>query len=412
MREDGGILVSRRLFWKSPYVGCAIMPGSDSYVSNEGTSLINTVFEHVLTENGQATFRNPAIIRSEDNGETWREIERLRGVETRPDGIHQTYPPGFYLDSENDVLIRLFATVHITDGNYWGGWDRYKMYYQISHDGAITWSDRKQIIQEGAEYNEDHWASGVYYGKNTEYIQGFGLALDNGDMLFSSYGRLPQEQTGRGKYGDYAVRAVHARWNGSSGAVEWHFGNPLRVPWEKSPLGACEGAMAPLRDGRWLCATRSNKNPETGSPSIKYCALSSDDGLNWGEPLPFTYDNGATMYSTASYSMFIRSSKTGKLYFVGNVLKEDKTDVTGQLPRTPLVIAEVNEEEIGIRRDTITVIDEQKEGDIARSYSNFGLYEDRITKDLVLTMCEQCESTDVSEEEWTADACRYDIRLV
>ncbi|MCP4644617.1 MAG: exo-alpha-sialidase [bacterium] len=406
------ISVSRRLFWESPYSGCAIMPSVDSYVSNTGQTLIGALSEHVQTPNDQATYVNNTIIRSEDNGETWSEVGPFGGQEIKPDGIHLTFPPSFFLDPATNVLVRFYPTRHITDGDYWGHSARVNMkeYFQISRDGGLTWTDARQLIQDGPEYDEIRWADGVEYGKSSGYMQNRGLSLRDGAMLFSFQNTLSKDLVGPGKFGSMEIRAVHARWSDDRETLKWRMGAPLRLPWEASPIGVCESPMARLKDGRLLCVTRSNRNAKTGSPSIKYRALSSDDGLTWTEPQPFTYDDGSRLYSPASFSRLERSSKTGKLYFLGNVLEEDSPSPNGQGPRHPLVIAEVNEENMGVRKETITIIDDQKEGDLPRTYSNFGVYEDRETRDFVVTMCEECAlDLPMSPEKWTAHAYRYDI---
>lgn len=412
--------VSKRLFWESPYLGCAIMPSVETYVSSTGLTLIGTLSEHVQTPNGQATYVSNTIIRSHDNGETWIRAGAFGGQEVKPDGIHLTFPPSFFLDPATNVLVRYFPTRHITDGDYWGQSARVNMkeYYQMSRDGGLAWNEARQLIQDGPQYDEKHWADGVEYGKSAGYLQSRGIALRDGAMLFSFQNTLPKDLVGRGRFGAMEIRAVHGRWIDDQETLKWQMGAPLRLPWEASPIGVCEGAMARLEDGRLLCITRGNKNAETGSPSIKYRAVSPDvrgpgsDGLTWTEPEPFTYDDGGVMYSPASLSRLVRSSKTGKLYFLGNVLEEDTTSPNGQGPRRPLVIAEVNEETIGVRKETITIIDDQKEDDFKRTYSNFSVYEDREARDFVVVMCEECaEDIPMSEENWTAHAYRYDIHF-
>ncbi|MCP4641918.1 MAG: exo-alpha-sialidase, partial [bacterium] len=240
-----------------------------------------------------------------------------------------------------DVLVRYFPTRYIPDGDYWGHNARVNMkeYCQVSRDGGLTWSEPRQLIQDGPQYDEIRWADGVEYGKSAGYLQSRGIPLHDGALLFSFQNSLSKDLVGPGKLGALEIRAVHGRWNDAAETLQWKMGAPLRLPWDKSPVGVCEGAMARLNDGRLLCITRSNKNPETGTPSIKYRAVSQDDGLTWGKPEPFTYDDGGVMYSPASLSRLMRSSKTGKLYFLGNVLEEDTTSPNGQGPRRPVVIA-------------------------------------------------------------------------
>ena len=70
----------------------------------------------------------------------------------------------------------------------------------------------------------------------------------------------------------------------------------------------------------------------------------------------------------------------------------------GNYPRTPLVVAEVQEEPFAIRRDTITVIDQQAPGEPDRvQMSNFRYYQDREDGNLVVFVTRYAE---VSAEDW------------
>ena len=67
----------------------------------------------------------------------------------------------------------------------------------------------------------------------------------------------------------------------------------------------------------------------------------------------------------------------------GNIIDES---VRGCAPRNKLKIAEFDDENIALVRDTVTIIDESPRGKGERNFSNFVLYEDRISKDLVVLM--------------------------
>ena len=93
-------------------------------------------------------------------------------------------------------------------------------------------------------------------------------------------------------------------------------------------------------------------------------------------------------------SSFIRSSRTGKVYWVGNI---SRFLPRGNHPRYPLIIAELDEEMLGLRRETVTIIDDREPDDPADvQFSNFGVVEDPPTGHIVLHM-NRYMSTDYSE---------------
>jgi hypothetical protein len=82
----------------------------------------------------------------------------------------------------------------------------------------------------------------------------------------------------------------------------------------------------------------------------------------------------------------------------------------GNWPRSPLVIAEVGESPLRIRRETIAVIDERGPGDTSRTQiSNFRYYQERSTGDVIVFASRFGER---SEREWRrADYYRYRVAL-
>ena len=87
------------------------------------------------------------------------------------------------------------------------------------------------------------------------------------------------------------------------------------------------------------------------------------------------YDDGSSFYSPSSYHRMIRHSMSGKLYWIGNI---SAAPPSGNSPRYPLVIAEVDETIPALKKSTVTVIDDKQPGQTdAIQFSNFSLLEDR-----------------------------------
>jgi len=86
---------------------------------------------------------------------------------------------------------------------------------------------------------------------------------------------------------------------------------------------------------------------------------------------------------------------------------------TGNQPRTPIVIGEVDVKSGSLRQETMRVIDERGDGDSPLlALSNFSAREDRETSELVVNMSRLFErSRPEPERDWTSDAYLYRVRV-
>ena len=86
--------------------------------------------------------------------------------------------------------------------------------------------------------------------------------------------------------------------------------------------------------------------------------------------------------------MFLRSSRTGKAYWIGNI---SRVRPRAGWPRYPLVIAELDEQKLGLRRETVTVIDDRGREDASdMQLSNFGFLEDPATGHILVYLNRLC----------------------
>ena len=94
---------------------------------------------------------------------------------------------------------------------------------------------------------------------------------------------------------------------------------------------------------------------------------------------------------------------------MGN-LAMDGRRANGNWPRSPLVIAEVQEEPFALIRESITVIDQQAPGESDQvQMSNFRFYQDRDTGDVSVFLSRFGEH---SAKEWyLADYYRYRLEV-
>jgi hypothetical protein len=195
-----------------------------------------------------------------------------------------------------------------------------------------------------------------------------------------------------------------------NGQWKWRLGGRIpALPMEVSSRGTHENSLARLRDGRLVVVMRGSNNRFLERPGFKWLAYSSDDGETWTKPEPVRWHDGFLMESGANCPALFRSSKTGKLYFIGNPCLNGER-AAGNAPRSPLVICEVQEEPFSFRRDRMTIIDQRQPQDQPTvQFSNFRFYEDRENGDLVLFMTRMGEKD--PKNSLMADLYRYRIEL-
>jgi hypothetical protein len=82
------------------------------------------------------------------------------------------------------------------------------------------------------------------------------------------------------------------------------------------------------------------------------------------------------------------------------------------MPRSPLYIAEIQEDPVAIKRDTITVLDRAQPGEHPDTqHSNFQFYQDRESGDLVFYLTRYSERG-VDNGAWLkADHSQYRLNL-
>ena len=139
----------------------------------------------------------------------------------------------------------------------------------------------------------------------------------------------------------------------------------------------------------------------------KWISVSEDGGRTWSPVADLRYETGEPFYSPAAFAKVLRHSRTGKLYWFGNI---SPAPTQGNRPRYPLYIAEVEETISALKKSTLTVIDDRdpQSDTEAVQFSNFSVFENRETGEIELVLMRYGERTD-----WRmADAYRYTIALL
>ena len=125
--------------------------------------------------------------------------------------------------------------------------------------------------------------------------------------------------------------------------------------------------------------------------------------------MPLTFTTREVVYSSATMPYLFRSSKNGKLYWIGNITPPEKTK--GNYPRYPLHICEVDEEHGALKKETLTVIDTVREGETEfLQLSNLDLFENKLTGRLEIRLCKLGRVSELDADKG-ADSWEYEIEF-
>jgi hypothetical protein len=334
---------------------------------------------------------------SKDNGRTWSAEEvRWKSEVTREGRIRYAEPAAFF-DPETEKLIVLTDKVlyprDTLDVNR-----EYALVMDVYDPKTGAWSERRDL---------------TFPGKRTPAVSfSCPLKTTHGRLLFPA-----MRQTV-----DAAGTAVHYK-NGPmpvdemvtvigeyrGGEIAWHLGQPLGLAPEISSRGLDENALFQLADGRIAAVCRGDNSGFPERPGYKWLSFSRDEGETWSAPEPLPATGGAPIESGSNGSALFRSTKNGRLYWIGN-LALPSGRAKGNWPRSPLFITEVQEAPFALKRETLFAADERGYNDGPKvQMSNFDFYQDRQTGDVVIFLTRYGEK---SETEWkVADCYRYRVEM-
>ncbi|MCK4590838.1 MAG: exo-alpha-sialidase, partial [Candidatus Latescibacteria bacterium] len=278
-----------------------------------------------------------------------------------------------------------------------------RIFLRISRDGGETFGEPEQIIQKG--FDKENWARDVIYGRNSMAISFCAPTQTSEGKIILPTSRTPVDYNTDSPY-LVPVEAGCFIGEWKKDRLEWELSEMVKIDPNVSSRGLDEPTIAELCDGSMLMIFRGSNMGITHMPGYRWYSISKDKGYSWSEVSPLTYHTGENFFSPATGSRLIRNSKDGKLYWIGNILKENPD---GNRPRYPLQIAEVDEEKSAIIKETISVIEDKQEGDSPFvQFSNFRVYEDRETHEFVLAMARIQER---SEKDLTSPAYQYRIEV-
>lgn len=287
--------------------------------------------------------------------------------------------------------------------------------WQVSRDDGRTWGEPHLLgYEDGPAYDPAHWAPRTYLSTNRMYGAYAAVATREGTVVYPASG-VPMVVVDHGERETVAgVLCFIGTWRVDENAYRWEISERVYVPHRVSGRGLQEPAIAALTDGRLLLVMRGSNEifPRnwTGTveqPGRKWMSISDDGGRTWAPVTDLRYDSGEQFYSPSALCKLLRHSRTGKLYWFGNICPEPPA---GNRPRYPLYIAEVAEPDAALVKDTLTVIDDRdpdRDSDLVQ-FSNFSVLENRETGEIELYMTRFGEQA----IDWrAAHAYKYTIKL-
>lgn len=421
-----GFHVERELYLAAP-PGLAAYAQNPSYTSAARATLVESVKFEALQINAQGmkTYYQPRIFRrySQDNGRTWAatsdqstEHPSSLAGRRRTVSLHG-------LDVGHDALVSIYCTYEVDPSQdmFAVGNRRkrtYRPWYELSFNGGKSWTIAKPVVDERSGYDETHWGPDLIHGHSGAQSDLSGpVWLGDGSVVVGltlTNSPLPGDRADTpGRRGRMGVAYMRGRWNSDGTDMTWRIGAPVLLTAEQSPAGCCEPAPAVLGGQRLFNVMRCQGDESRGIHSTRYATYSTDGGQTWSTPEPLRYDDGQPVWTPASLSAFFHSSRSGRWFWLANILPGP---VHGQTPRYPLSVAEFDPARCCIIRSSVRVIQDRPPGlPNEVRYTNWGCYEDRVTGEMVLTLPEQPKLMDFSDmtcpEDFTADCMRYRVRL-
>jgi hypothetical protein len=335
-------------------------------------------------EEADDIFGSLSLAYSTDHGRTWEEGAEWPAGEKRPEGVHREYwmPPV----TVGGRLLLLGASGVFRNDHALDGMTQYVPRYRVSDDGGRTWAVDEPVIQAGPGLDAAHPFPDVWVGRNSVMPANVPIVLKDGRVLVPCNVTVLDPE-GRyfcppGAYTYTAAGVLEGRWQ-ADGRLAWKLAEPVRIKPEQSLRGAIEPTLAEMPDGRILMVLRANAGSVDPNSGFKWFSLSGDHGRTWSRPWPWTFSDGTPFFSPSSISLLTRHS-SGDWFWIGNICPDSPS---GNSPRYPLVIGRVDPLTLRLEMESLDVIDTRQEGDTERlQLSNFALYEDRQTGDMVLRL--------------------------
>ncbi|HDI75064.1 MAG TPA: exo-alpha-sialidase [Thermoprotei archaeon] len=398
------IKVSKRVLIPEELEG-GIVIGDVSYVCRESDILVLSYGVIV----GSDRYDKWHEVFSYDNGKTWTKTRYLFSAKQTKKGVYRYSGLTYFLDEEKDTLIMLYDRgFYPEDTPTKALW---QVYWRILDKSTFEWSPEKEVRALDTD-DEKYIFPGVMRGS---------LAISRSVPIKTKQGKIlvPCQLKAMDDKGNiwfpfshyfspfYESAFLIGEWK--HGEIVWEISEKITIdPYVSCRL--CEPTVVELKDGRLFTIMRGDNGAFPEKPGYKWYSISEDGGYTWTPPKPLKYDDGSPLYSPSSCSLLFRNTRTGKVYWIANIV--DKNPV-GNRPRYPLCIAEIDEEKLAVKKKTVTIIDTKRPEDSPMvQLSNFRSYEDRKTGDIVLFMARYGERGNKGDLIIRSPLYMYRIRLI
>lgn len=373
-----------------------------------GLEMMETAAQETLDDVGE----NITARWSSDNGKSWSEPVDIQKSNNIDYGGQIVWEGGWAntYDPTSKRLVQMWLRQIIVDKLY-----HCFTYIRTSTDQGRTWSEPQQLTYEpGPRFDPKAPASGKFLNRNEGYPGNNILVRSDGTLAVAlAHANDPFDTGNATRPWKMGSRILTGRWNAERSEYQWRPSELIRILPSQSARGLMEPEIAELPRSRLLIVWRGSDQGWDGTkatePGRKWFSLSLDGGNSTTPPLPWRYDDGTSIYSSSSIHRMIRHSRTGKLYWIGNL---SVGPPQGNSPRYPLLIAEVDDETGLLKKSTVTTIDDRdpNKHDFNFQLSNFSLYENRETHSLELFLTTYGQIP--GQENWnTADSIRYEVTL-
>lgn len=335
---------------------------------------------------------------SRDNGRTWGEPKPFASSYAAPGGRVRYAEPAAMFDAEAGRLVVLTYRMLYPDDEL--DTDAHSQIVMDTYDAAAaTWAERRVL--------------GPEEGGDLAVSFGFPIRTRGGEILAPAM-RVVRDANGRAVHYRgcwsplYEPVTLIGRW-GPEGAIRWTPGQPAAIDPDRTSRGLSENTLAELHGGAIAMVARGDNSMFPDQPGCKWWCLSQDAGRTWSTPEPLGFSDGAAVESSSTGSALFRSIANGRLYWMGNLCPPG-VRADGNWPRSPLVIAEVQEDPFALRRDTLTVVGDRGAGECEQvQHSNFRYVQDRENGDVVVYLTRYGER---GADDWMlADHYRYRIAM-
>lgn len=347
---------------------------------------------------------------SSDNGRSWSEfvpVQRSNKVKYRDVSVWEGEGASV-CDPVSGLLVQSWLRQIEVRGVYHNF-----TYWRVSRDSGRSWTPPAQLRYEAGEpFDPESPLNPAFLNHNEGYFGNNILARSDGALVHClAHANAPGDPRNSQRPWRMGSVLFIGRWNTAKQTYDWTAGARAEISPDWSARGLMEPEVAELRDGRLLVVWRGSDKGWDGSvakePGRKWFSVSTDGGRTLAPVQEWRYADGGRFYSPSSLHRMIRHSVTGKLYWLGNICAAPPK---GNSPRYPLVIAEVDEAQAALKRDTVTAIDDRRPGQGDIQFSNFSLLENRETHELELHLTTYGQEPQPAD--WaTADNYRYTLTI-